>query len=509
MNPRNKARFAYLKNEMIINNLCAITRCLKLPTQKPSQKKVRSLELLIIRLSFRELTHLRLTSPHVLVNPLQTYFLPMLDDHFRSLIKKYRFLFKDLHGNDFFLDKKSVEDIKNLFGHKYSDEELVEMISGNFTLYKSGFVEEFVAEIQGFLRSVERRRQHSPNFHNDILPVPGIKDKKKYEINIMAGVVDEMARDLGVDTLIDFGGGLGHLAKRLSHRGYKVIIIDGNRDLCIKAQKYVDCICDYVNREGMVSLEQELRERLSGRDCIFYSLHACGSLSDSMIELFCRLDNARGLINVGCCYNLINYSISGESDWSENEKMAACQCPARWTLEDAQNIFWMNFHRSMVQRITKDKITTPGYRIPKLGIKNPADITEYASLLKNMLNIDLDLNDYRDYFLHNRSTFCTWWAMRALYGQLVEYAIIKERSCYVNDTGKAESRVEILFDPIKSPRKYGILARKYPLSVKTGKQLTDEKADLSAEEGKEEEAKAWPIFGGIQRGHTADPSSPR
>ena len=404
-----------------------------------------------------------------------------MQDSYRSLIGEYRSLFKDLHGNDFFLNKNSVEYIKNLFVHTYSDEELVKMSTGNFFPDRPGFVEDFVTKVHNLLSSFENLKRPATAEVNDVIPVtPGIKDKKKYEINIMSGILDKMAKDLKIDTMVDFGGGHGHLAKRLSQLGYKVVIID---EVCAKNRVHFNYICERVSKEKLDAFEQVLRNALGDSKCIFYSLHACGSLSDCMIELFCNIENALGLVNVGCCYNLINYSISGKLEWSENEKMAACQCPARWTLESMQNTFWKNFHRSMIQKLAKDRMVTLDYKL--FNVKNPADIMEYVPLLLSELKIDFDLNDYYNYFLPSKSTFCTWWTLRALYGQLVEYVIVKERTRYINDNGKAKAHLNILFDPIKSPRRYCIFAEKYPLSVET-RLDANEKTRIPTEEGEEE-----------------------
>ena len=85
---------------------------------------------------------------------------------------------------------------------------------------------------------------------------------------------------------------------------------------------------------------------------LMYSLHACGSLSETMVQLFCDPNSrARVLFNMACCYNLIDEGLPGDhfpmsreisECWdapssetssghlSRNMKMVACQAPARW-----------------------------------------------------------------------------------------------------------------------------------------------------------------------------------
>jgi hypothetical protein len=424
---------------------------------------------------------------------LQVYILTM-KDLLREIIDKYRFLFKDLHGNDFFLKEDLLERFERLFAQTYSDRELVEMVSGNLPLGKSGFVEEFVADVSKVQSLVEAQHAHIANLQDKDLLVPGIKDKKRYEISLMANVLNKMAKDLNVTTLVDFGGGLGHLAKRLTELGYRVIIIDGNKELCNKAKDYVECICEFICKEKLNLLANALSEKLGGLKCIFYSLHACGSLSDCMIELFCDFKNAIGMVNVGCCYNLISYSVCSKSDWSDNEKMAACQCPARWTFESLASTFWRNFHRSVIQKMAFPQLKAQNIHFSKLAIKNPSDFMEYVSLLKREFDIDLDVEKYNSHFLPHRTTFCTWWTLRALYGQLVEYSIVQERSNYINQTGVADAHIEILFDPIQSPRKFGIIAKKIS-PVDYNRKVGDEKTNLLFKKRTEEETETQGSLG--------------
>lgn len=49
-------------------------------------------------------------------------------------------------------------------------------------------------------------------------------------------------------------------------------------------------------------------------------LHTCGNLSPSSLKLFVKnSDHARGLINVGCCYHLIDEEFEPSPFWSDEE----------------------------------------------------------------------------------------------------------------------------------------------------------------------------------------------
>lgn len=53
----------------------------------------------------------------------------------------------------------------------------------------------------------------------NIVAKKNIKQKKRHEIEEMSKVTASVARDLGIEYIIDFGSGLGHLSRTLAY-GY-------------------------------------------------------------------------------------------------------------------------------------------------------------------------------------------------------------------------------------------------------------------------------------------------
>lgn len=62
-----------------------------------------------------------------------------------------------------------------------------------------------------------------------------IKEKKRHEIERMGQLTANIAKELGVKYIVDFGSGLGHLARLLAY-GYKLNVCCLERDTALTNQ---------------------------------------------------------------------------------------------------------------------------------------------------------------------------------------------------------------------------------------------------------------------------------
>ena len=288
----------------------------------------------------------------------------------------------------------------------------------------------------------------------------GIKKKKLYEVERLALLVDTEAQKLGVKYLVDFGGGLGHMAMKMTSLGYSVIVVDGDQKLLDKIPSGIETVSMMVTHDKLGELEGRICDLLNGEPCLFYSLHACGSLSDCMINLYCRMAQARGIVNVGCCYNRIEYSV-GRTRWSMNEKMAACQCPKTWryNFQDFVRSGWLNFYRAVLQDVAKRKafqLNSP--KLSNIKLEDPTDFTNYFSEAQKRTGLSIAHEEYSEYMEFKR-LYSTWWAVRAALGQSIEAQIIRERADYIMEHS-LDVQVYRIFDIRESPRNYAILSHK-------------------------------------------------
>lgn len=370
-----------------------------------------------------------------------------------DFLQSHRWLIKDTHGIDFFLGKEFIKRLQNTFGIDYSDEELI-----NF--FHSSPISEFVPSLIKHCNPAAILDYTTLNYTSLSEKAFGMKEKKLYEVVHLGALVESTAKEAQTSYLVDFGGGLGHMASHMTLLGFRVIVVDCEEKLLNKLPKDISSIRIFLTESNLSELEEKLNAALDGKPCLFYSLHACGSLSDCMIELFCRMTLAKAIVNVGCCYNKIKYSI-GQTRWSMNEKMAACQCPLIWkdNVEDTKRSFGMNFYRAIVQDVAKNK----GFELekPKLGnmkLLNSSDHPSYFQQIYEKSGLFVEPHDYDKYDTYKR-LYSTWWTVRAVLGQLIEAQIIKERVEYIIQKHHIiDTKTFRIFDIRKSPRNYAIVA---------------------------------------------------
>lgn len=157
----------------------------------------------------------------------------------------------------------------------------------------------------------------------------GTPAKKRHEVAALAQLVAAEARAAGVDTVVDVGGGQGHLAAALAHRhGLRVLLLDACAPLAAAAAERasklaalrrscaacahlvvgsmaaVACRLDWGG-EGASPLAALLREHLGTAHVLLVGLHACGDLTPGLLRAFLACEAVVAVVAVGCCYNLL------------------------------------------------------------------------------------------------------------------------------------------------------------------------------------------------------------
>lgn len=225
---------------------------------------------------------------------------------------------------------------------------------------------------------------------------------------------------------------------------------------------------------------------------LMYSLHACGSLSETMVQLFCDPSSrAHVLVNIACCYNLIDESLPGEHFpmsqemarlWREgddgkpltltrNMKMVACQAPHRWSErpDQTKKFFRRHFYRSLLERLLQDQgLLAPGKesRIANIGNSALGSFKDYvmAAWKTPLPGSPPDcriIESYVDQFGHLEKCLAFMWTVRALLGPLIEAIILHDRLLYVRErVPNVQVALVPVFDPLLSPRNIALVAIK-------------------------------------------------
>lgn len=309
------------------------------------------------------------------------------------------------------------------------------------------------------------------------LKLKGVSEKKCYEIDVMSKVINAKATKSSIYNFVDVGAGRCYVTRRLLgfNELYKVTCIDNQKGHIDGAKKKMSNFSDRITfiTENFSSFKGDSPYGI-------YSLHACGSLSDRIIEAFVNDKECKLLINVGCCYNLI----CDEVRYSKEMKMMACQSPYKWKSDiKGSNLFLKrNFYRSLLQYMYDKNCSNDddddhnhassgriGNGIGDQYLDSFSTYVEKAT--ENYVKrwkvkppwIGFDLVELYSEKKHLHRSLSFFWAMRAILGVVIESLIIYDRYIFIKeslDGGDCDCEIMAIFDPHKSPRSYAIIANK-------------------------------------------------
>ncbi|KAL3277180.1 hypothetical protein HHI36_012531 [Cryptolaemus montrouzieri] len=346
-----------------------------------------------------------------------------------------------------------------------------------------------------------------------------MSQKKSHEVEILSSVVAAL-KEVGDTThIVDMGDGKGYLSSMLAlHHNIPVLGIDASpnnstaavervkklekvwhsvydnptksvpkkansyftpsNELYKQVTKFVDPEVDFIEIACNVFNKDIERISLAG-------LHTCGNLASTCINFFNENDCVKTLTNVGCCYHLLNekfehnsvgkmsgfplsnYLIKKKFSIGRNARMVAAQSVNR--------VFYKKelpdlsiFYRALLQVVLVERCEVlPTKNVGKMR-KKYGNFTEYAKMAFNKLEInphslcisDEDLeNLYRDYLPH-LDELNIFYLIRCMTSPVIESLILLDRLLFLLEQGHKHSFLVQLFNPIVSPRCYGIISIK-------------------------------------------------
>jgi hypothetical protein len=339
-----------------------------------------------------------------------------------------------------------------------------------------------------------------------------MKLKKTYEIETISGILKDLMKASDLFYAVDIGAGQGYLAMELIHchpdvkRIYAIECSDvqihglSQRISCQETSAAASKIeikqCKLDSNRDAREFEELLLMEGKDQKYLMYSLHACGSLSETMIELFCHPSSrAAVLFNVACCYNLIDETLPGRhfpmsrrvsslsravneghhhkkcnSFLSRNVRMVACQSPQRWIHRPAQTqkFFKRHFYRALLELVLRSNglTTTPDQEflkissVPDGSLKCFADYWQ-AAVPTIPIPTSISLQEYERRYKPMEKILSFMWTMRALLGPVVEGVILVDRYWYIREQ-RADCQVDLVpvLDPLQSPRNFVLQAVK-------------------------------------------------
>ncbi|XP_053977720.1 probable methyltransferase-like protein 25 [Hylaeus anthracinus] len=302
--------------------------------------------------------------------------------------------------------------------------------------------------------------------------------KKFHEVESLGNIVGTVAASTG-SLVIDAGAGKAYLSTFLAE-DYKVpvLAIDSSQSCCkgaiyrrIKLKKKTDSqnLVQYVVEEinektdYLKMVKQNFGNWNLDKNLILTGLHTCGFLTHSVIETFLTTEDIHFLCIVPCCYHLTTETFNKRIHFSKNARMLAQQSIERST----ENKFISSslFYRAILQVI----LHSIGIYNARVGRKGPLhDFPSYAQWAFSRIGVESgkipsleELENTYQFYAHLTKRFCTFQMLRVHVGLVLEAAIMLDRILFLQKSNRC-SKLAILrlFDPVLSPRHYGIIAIK-------------------------------------------------
>ncbi|XP_063970159.1 probable methyltransferase-like protein 25 [Lytechinus pictus] len=225
-------------------------------------------------------------------------------------------------------------------------------------------------------------------------------------------------------------------------------------------------------------------------------LHTCGDLAPSMLRIFQSNPSMHCLCNVGCCHHLVTEEFAREDEWDwENAgmkatgssfgfpmseylrekkvalgrgtRMAACLAADRIASQKTVDVTGL-FYRAVFQVICRDHFTIPTRKqiVGKLARKCKSFLEYARKALRKLKMDDSKISDeeicayevkYRPSYKH----LAAYNQLRAALSPSIEAIILLDRLLYLKEQPNIKTACIVqLFDPVTSPRCYGIFAVK-------------------------------------------------
>jgi len=291
--------------------------------------------------------------------------------------------------------------------------------------------------------------------------------KKRHEIQTLKTIVDSIP---GLETVIDVGGGAGHLSSALlSQSKLRSICIDRDSDLQKSGEDRIRArqseVSDRIrflhdNFKG----DSTINEKFSLESAAICGLHGCGDLSLSILRYAVK-NHVPRIFNLGCCYHLLSksYTISEFArehglPLTRNALHLAARSSAVVGSKDLEKRFRMKRYRYSLHIFLYDHFSLPFCSIGNARIADyQGEFCNYAKKYhpgQELIGIeDGVLNDFYQNPLTQKRVDQIILAdtVRLLLGRLIEIYILSDRALFLEESGRRAELTEV-FDRKLSPR---------------------------------------------------------
>uniref|UniRef100_A0A8D8XCJ1 Methyltransferase-like protein 25 n=1 Tax=Cacopsylla melanoneura TaxID=428564 RepID=A0A8D8XCJ1_9HEMI len=224
-------------------------------------------------------------------------------------------------------------------------------------------------------------------------------------------------------------------------------------------------------------------------------LHTCGDLSATTLRLYSKCPSLQCLVQVGCCYHLIEEEFIKSPFWKDvdaslyehgygfplsehlreksfflgrNVRMSGTQSPERvMDLKQTQTL--PLFYRALLEKYLRSKVPINDDDPKVVGrlATKCSSFVEYVHRAVKKLELDFEVDDTEIIHLFE-SHQCEYQYLQVYYflktalAPVIEALIVLDRVLYLREQGFPESYVVQIFDPLISPRCYAVVSMKPP-----------------------------------------------
>ncbi|XP_065698942.1 probable methyltransferase-like protein 25 isoform X2 [Patagioenas fasciata] len=234
----------------------------------------------------------------------------------------------------------------------------------------------------------------------------------------------------------------------------------------------------YFPLTSCITAETELSDIITDlEDSMIVGLHTCGDLAANTLRIFTAKPEIKAVCSVGCCYHLLSEQFENQEDRPEqvwgfplcqylkdkswccgrNARMSACLLPTESL-----------FYRAVLQVIIEEMygVSKSDRHVGKTFSKSSSFI-DYVR--KSLKKLELDdskipdscIMDYYEKYKHRMNELEAFNMLKVVLAPCIEVLILLDRLCYLKEQDNiAWSGLVKLFDPVKSPRCYAVIALK-------------------------------------------------
>ncbi|XP_029452957.1 methyltransferase-like protein 25 isoform X7 [Rhinatrema bivittatum] len=284
------------------------------------------------------------------------------------------------------------------------------------------------------------------------LPNLGICTSLKQLIGVLRGLEPEkMAKEMKTNEFMN------------NKKSHEVLVMS----------QLVDCLANYCGIK---------------QDSVLVGLHTCGDLAPTTLRLFAAKPEIKAMCSVGCCYHLLSEEFestaeeSAQESWGfpmcqylreeawccgRNARMSACLALERVAISQGLPTESL-FYRAVLQVIIQEcyGVTKSDGHVGKIFSKSSCFLDYVRKSLKK-LGLDESklpdscIMDYYEKYRLRMNELEAFNMLKVVLAPCIETLILLDRLCYLREQDTiAWSGVVQLFDPVKSPRCYAIIAVK-------------------------------------------------